>query len=375
MHIDKGTLKQFLQLAVQKPHVKRTSVLATFGPVYATVWGIDYVARWLDDQLFPQYQNVDVGETIFIMASPRSGTTMLHRLMSLDQQFTSYSLWQTLLPAISAYRAVDALRNLDELVGSPFGRFQEAAARYLFRGWEGKHKTRFTEAEEDEATFFLQMATPSVWLAQPFVEEMYQLAYADNMPTRNQLTEFFRGTMKRHLWHAKQQSGADKTLLLKNVLIAGRLGIVTDAAPKSRFIHIVRSPYNTVGSLMSLFMTPWGYHSPDVPVDGPQARAFAETAMDYALTMHRFMKELPPERGITIMYDDLINDPVREITKIYQRFNLEMTDEALQTLKEVTAEERQYESSHDYMLEDYGLTRDYVYERLQEIFDEFNLPR
>ena len=98
MHIDKGTLKQFLQLAVQKPHVKRTSVLATFGPVYATVWGIDYVARWLDDQLFPQYQNVDVGEPIFIMASPRSGTTMLHRLMSLDQQFTSYSLWQTLLP-------------------------------------------------------------------------------------------------------------------------------------------------------------------------------------------------------------------------------------------------------------------------------------
>lgn len=376
MYMNKGTLKQFVRLATspERMHPQRTSVLLTFSPIYAAVHGADRVARWLDEKLFPEYRETDVGEPIFIMASPRSGTTLLHRLMSLDQQFTSYSLWQTILPAISAYKVVDGIKRVDELVGRPMDRLQDAAARYFFRGWEGKHRTRFNEAEEDEASFFLQMATPAVWLAQPWVNDMYQLAYVDRLPIREQLADFVRTTMQRHLWHAHQQ-GEQKTLLLKNVLIAGRLGVYTDAAPNSRFIHIVRNPYNTVGSLMSLFTTPWKYHSPDVPMDGSEARAFAETAMDYALTMHRFMKELPPERGITIMYDDLVADAETEILKIYEHFGLEASEDYRQILHEVLSEERTYESSHEYTLEEYGLSRELVYERLQEIFDDFNLPR
>lgn len=376
MYMDKGTLKQFVRLATSRErlHPQRTSVLLTFAPIYAAAHGLDRFGRWLDESLFPEYRNQDVGKPIFIMASPRSGTTLLHRLMSLDSQFTSYSLWQTILPSISAYKVVDGLKAVDSMVGSPMDRLQDAAARYFFRGWEGKHRTRFTEAEEDEASFFLQMASPSVWLAQPFVNDLYRLAYVDRLPIREQLSDFVRTTMQRHLWHA-EQNGGKKTLLLKNVLIAGRLGVYTDAAPESRFIHIVRNPYNTVGSLMSLFTTPWKYHSPDIKMDGPEARAFAETAMDYALTMHRFMKELPEERGFTLLYDDLIADPEKEILKIYEHFGLEASEEFRATLSEVLQEERQYESSHEYTLEEYGLSRDLIYDRLKEIFDDFNLPR
>lgn len=378
MNIDTSTLKRFFRLAVTpgKMHPRRASVLLTFSPIYAAVWGFDYVTRWLDDQRYEDYKNVDIGHPIFIMASPRSGTTLLHRLMSMDEaQFTSYSLWQTILPSITAYKMVDKLKAIDSFVGHPVDRLQDAMARYLFRGWEGKHRTRFDAAEEDEASWFLQMATPAVWLAQPFVKDLPEVAYPDQLPIRDQLVEFVRSTMQRHLWYEQHHDGLHRTLLLKNVLIAGRLGIINEASPDSRFVHIVRNPYNTVGSLMSLFTTPWAYHSPDIALDGPQARAFAETAMDYALTMHHFMKTLDPKRGITILYDDLVADPEREIRKIYDHFGLTFSDTYRQTLEATLAEERSYESTHDYRLEDFGLTKEIVYERLKEIFDDFNLPR
>lgn len=376
MLIDKKTLKKAFKLTFdpKRFHPRRFAFHASLAPLYAGVWSADALGRWLDDRMFPEYKDVEIGAPIFIMASPRSGTTLLHRLMSLDPQFTSYTLWQTLLPTLMAYEAVDKFKAVDRLLGSPIDKAQDAAARYLFRGWEGLHKTRFDEAEEDEATFVLQMATPSVWLAWPFPDELPEVAYVDRLPERAKMAEFFRGTVQRHMWHA-QRDGSQKTLLLKNVLLAGRLGIVTDAVPNARFVNIVRHPYRTIGSLMSLFTTPWRFHSPDIAMDGPEAQAFAKMSMDYALTVHRFMKELPEERGITILYEDLIEDPEREILKIYERFGLELGDEYRAMLHEEVSQHREYTSVHSYSLSDFGLSEDIVYEELKEIFDDHDLPR
>lgn len=376
MLIDKETLKQALELTFKPKymHPRRTAFIAALTPIFGAVWGADAIGRWLDDRLFPDYEDAEIGQPIFIMASPRSGTTLLHRLMSLDEQFTSYALWQTILPTLTAYKVMDGVRKVDDLTGNVLDKVQDAAARYLFRGWEGIHKTRFDEAEEDEAIFCLQMSTPSIWLAWPFVNELYRVAYVDRLPMRDKLADFFRGTVKRHMYDANK-NGENKTLLAKNVLLAGRLGIVTDACPDARFVNIVRHPYRTVGSLMSFFTTPWRYHSPDIAMDGPEARAFAELAMDYALTVHRFMLELPPERGITIMYSDLIEDPEREIFKIYERFGLEASDKFRASLHEAVTSHKHYASGHEYSLEEYGLSEDLVYERLREIFDAYDLER
>lgn len=376
MFIDRDTVKTALKLTFGRKyfHPRRFAFQAAIAPIFSAIWVADYVGRKLDDRFFPEYESADVGQPIFIMASPRSGTTFLHRLMSLDEQFTSYTLWQTMLPTLMAYEAMDGLKRLDSKTGNLLDKTQDAIARYVFRGWEGIHKTRFDEAEEDEAIFTLQLSTPSVMLSWPFVEELSRVAYVDQLPTREKLSEFFLGTMKRHMWHA-QRDGQKKTLLAKNVLLAGRLGVVTDAAPDARFVNIVRHPYRTVGSLMSFFTTPWRYHSPDIAMDGPQSRAFAKLAMEYALTVHRFMQELPPERGITIMYTDLIADPEKEILKIYDRFGLKASEQFRAALHEAVSEHRQYSSGHEYSLEEFGLTEDLVYEELKEIFDAYNLDR
>lgn len=97
--------------------------------------------------------------------------------------------------------------------------------------------------------------------------------------------------------------------------------------------------------------------------------------MDYALTVHRFMNELPPERGITIQYADLIKNPEREINKIYERFGLEASEQFRKDLHYAVTSHSRYASRHDYQLSDYGLSEDLVYDRLKEIFDAHDLPR
>lgn len=376
MVFDKDVLKRFLKLTYgDRFHPRRAAFISVMMPVYGAVWGMDALGRKLDELRFPELDEVDVGEPIFIMAAPRSGTTLLHRLMSLDEQFTSFKLWQTMFPTVGAYDIAARLKWIDERLGHPMHKLQEAVAKQAFSGWEGIHKTRFDEAEEDEASFVLAMATPAVWLAAPYVNELPDVAYPDQTAMRDTLARYFRGTVKRHMLAEARSGGKDKTLLLKNVLLAGRLGIVTDACPDARFVNVVRHPYRTMASLMSFFTTPWRFHSPDVAVDGPEAKAFAEIAMDYALTVHRFMQELPEERGITVYYKDLIEKPEELIYSIYDRFGLEASESYRVELRRVVKAQRKYSSVHQYTLEEFGLTEDHVYNRLREIFEAHDLPR
>src|SRR5690625_2221737 len=115
MFIDTTTTKKLFKLTFGKDyfHPRRIAFYALCAVPYTSVWLMDAAGRALDEKLFPAFHETEVGEPIFIMASPRSGTTLLHRLMSLDTQFTSYTLWQTLLPTLTAYKVVDKLSELD----------------------------------------------------------------------------------------------------------------------------------------------------------------------------------------------------------------------------------------------------------------------
>lgn len=376
MVTNRRLLKKILKLTYGRQHFswRRAAFMTGILPIATGLYGLDKAGRAIDELFFSEFEDQPVGEPIFIMSSPRSGTTLLHRLMSLDSQFTSMKLWQTMMPTISIYRIVQGIEALDKKLGNLLSFQQEKFAEDAFAMWDGIHRTRFDESEEDEASFVLALATPSVWMGVPFIEELEELAYVDRTPFKKQLVEYFRGTIQRHLY-ATKKDGESKILLAKNVFLAGRLGVVEEAAPNSRYVQIIRHPYRTLASCLSFFTAPWEIHSPEIPKDGEQVRLFAEICMEYALTVHRFMEELPPERGITIYYEDLIKNPEAEIQKIYDQFGLEFSETFRAHLKHTLKEERDYKSGHAYSLDEYGLTKDFVYENLAEIFEAHNLPR
>lgn len=376
MYVDKDMRRAILELA-HRPSVttlRRAAFIDGMMGLHAAVTGLLALAERVDDKLYADYHGLDTGEPFFIVAAPRSGTTLLHRLMALDPQFTTLKLSDTILPSISATKVVDAVRSSSAL-GGALDKLGQALERRVFKGWEGIHTTAFDKDEEDETLWVFLMATPSMLMCAPFPEELEQVMYPDTLPApkREAMTRWFRACMQRHLY-----LHPGKTLLCKNVMLSGRYRIVTDALPNSRFVHIARHPYQAITSAVSMFTTPWRFHSPDIPLDSAAHQRFADMFVDY----YRFMFDRCQEslragdgRFFDMTYSELTRDPAQAVRRIYRHYALELTPSFERRLAEELGCQREYHSRHQYSLEQFGLTKERIYEPLADIFEHYGFER
>jgi LPS sulfotransferase NodH len=376
MYVDKDMRRAILELA-HRPSattLRRAAFIDGMMGLHATVSGVLELSQRLDERLYGDFHQVHTGEPFFIVAAPRSGTTLLHRLMALDPQFTTLKLSDTILPSISATKVMQTLRTHPAL-GGLLDRLSRGLEKRVFKGWEGIHTTALGKDEEDETLWVFLMATPSMLMCAPFPEELEQVMYPDTLPEEKRLamTRFFRECMQRHLY-----LHPGKTLLCKNVMLSGRYRIVTDALPNSRFVHIARHPYQAITSAVSMFTTPWRFHSPDIPLDSKAHQRFADMFVDY----YRFMFDRCQEslaagdgRFFDLTYDELTRDPANAVRRIYRHYGLELTPAFERKVVEELGCHQEYASSHRYTLEQYGLTEDRIYEPLADIFEHYGFAR
>jgi len=377
MYTDFDTMLTMLRLANRPATFAPTRTLFVDALVAATllVGGIDRMCERLDDVLYPEHREQPLGKPIFIVAAPRSGTTFLHRLMSLDEEFTTFKLVESFFPTVTGQRALGAFRRVNGSVGGALRRLGEAADSSYFGAWKGLHDTGLNQDEEDEALWALAFATPAIWLVLPFPERFEHLRFIDRLPDdkRDKLVAHYRGCVQRHLY-----AHPGKTLLGKNVLLPGRFDIVKQALPESRFIHILRHPYEAVPSTLSLFTVPWRWHSPELRLDGPEARALAQLIIDYYKFLHEKQKESDrngDDRFVSMTYPSLLADPLARIHEIYARFGLTMTPDLRTRFEQSVAQQRKFKSEHQYSLEQFGLTREWVHDQLAEVFDAYEFAR
>ncbi len=377
MYADVDTVKLMLEIAHAKATFSARRTLFSDGLValISAVATVNRLAERIDGARYPEYHEQPLGKPVYIVAAPRSGTTFLHRMMSHDPQFTTFKLYQTFFPTITGYRVAERLQQMNGSIGRLLHRVRSTIDQSSFGGWEGLHDMGLGQDEEDEAIWALAFATPAVMLVLPFPERFKYLRFIDQLPAdkRDRLVAYYRGCIQRHLY-----SYPGKTLLMKNVLLPGRFDIVSRAVPDARFVHVLRHPYEAIGSMLSLFTIPWRWHSPELKLDGEESRALAELTIDYYKFLHQeaLRSEAQDEqRFFTITYPELLKDPEGGVRRIYERFSLPMTPEFDRKLVQLCEKQRRYKSEHQYTLEQFGLTRDYVYSRLPEIFEHYKFPR
>jgi omega-hydroxy-beta-dihydromenaquinone-9 sulfotransferase len=377
MYSDYETMRTMLRLAHSPSTFSFTRTLFADGLVSAatTLGAINRVTERIDAILYPDVHAVPLGKPIYIVAAPRSGTTFLHRLMSLDPQFTGPKLYETFFPTISGHRVVKRVVNFNGSVGAMLRNVRERLDDSYFGAWAGIHETSLSQDEEDEALWALAFATPAIWLVLPFPEQFGHLRFIDQLPDekREKLVAYYRECVQRHLY-----SHPNKTWLGKNVLLPGRFEIVTSALPGARFVHVLRHPYEALPSTLSLFTVPWRWHSPAIRQDGPEVQALAKLTIDYYRFLHK--KTLESERDgsgrfVSIQYRDLLADPAKHVLSIYERFQLEMNDDVRDKILARCSEQRDYKSEHQYSLSQFGLTKDYVYNELKDLFDHYGFER
>lgn len=339
--------------------------------VYLLFRWIVRIGQGLDDLFFRGYRARPVRAPVFVIAFPRSGTTFLHRLMCLDsEQFTFHRTYQTLLPAVSLYKLVGLLAALDRRLAALLPRLVRWFSRDLFTGWHGIHSVGLLRAEEDEGVFLYPAHTPVFYMLFPFMERFRDLEFVDDLPpeTRQRVMDFYQGCLRRHMYAVHAEGEPERTLLVKNVHSTGRIRSILERFPDARFVFIVRDPNQAIPSLLSLYYAAWQMHSPDISKDSPEARALAQMGYRYYRYLQEMCGAMPSEQYICVGFEALIEDPEGTIERIYDHLGLDWSEAFRERLQAAIRERADDHSTHEYSLQEYGLSEQEVYEELREVF-------
>ncbi|MCB9506931.1 MAG: sulfotransferase [Myxococcales bacterium] len=376
MFFDRDTFLKTLSLLFRPETFSLRRLVVVLGFMFATMLinVVVWVFQRLDDVLYPRHRETVVEAPVFVIANPRSGTTFLHRLMCLDEErFTYMRTWQTVLPAVSMYRLIGTIERVDRAIGRPLGRLIRLSERAMFKGWDGVHAVGWSAAEEEEFIFISSLLSPDAWMVLPFPREFREVDFLDRLPDAKRLRVMahFKDCVRRHVF----ATGNNRVYLSKNVFVAGRLKSYCETFPDARYVHLVRHPYSSLASTISMFTAPWSMHSPEIPRDSEDFRYWAELGTDYYQYVFDNAEALAPGRFITYTYDQLIGDPRGTVRDIYARLGIELSEAFDERLRREAAMARHYTSSHDYSMHEYGITEEWVYSRIPAVFERYGFAK
>lgn len=354
--------------------LRRWSYVLMFSGLFLLFLLLVVIGRALDHVFFWRFRRQPVVEPVFIIAPPRSGTTLVQNLLSLDEErFLHLKMYQTIFPAVCFQRCLDTLAWLDGWLGHPFEKLMGWCEKKWFGGWDELHKMRLNQPEEDDALFLYAFQSEAIFMLFPFVRELWEAGFPDALPTgeRRKLMRYYRSCLQRHLY----ANGPAKTLLSKATQSSGTVESLLEEFPDAKFITIVRHPYRSVASHVSLFVPVWQAHSPDIARNGPEARAYAGLAVAWYKHLFAFRRRVASRQYYCIDYRDLVRNPRKTIENLYAHFGWPMEEICRARLDTATQRQREFKSKHEYTLEEFGLSKEWIQQELGEVLDTHGLER
>jgi hypothetical protein len=247
---------------------------------------------------------------VFIVGHWRSGTTLLHNLLSRDPGFC--------FPTV-----VDVLRPYD-FYPNPLDFVTRRIVLQFLPPTRPMDDVRLDpESPQEEELALATMGAPSFFncvyfpkrMTSVFAEEVL-FAGADDETLR-----LWRDALRYYL--AKLAAlNPGRRLLLKNPAHSARIPQLLALFPGAKFIHMHRHPAAVFQSTRKLYqrMLPLvalqDYQPADI--DGHVLWAYPQV-------MNRLLDSLaalPPGRAIAVRYDELVADPASSLEKIYRDLNL-----------------------------------------------------
>ncbi|MCB9552325.1 MAG: sulfotransferase [Myxococcales bacterium] len=326
----------------------------------------------LDDIFHRAYRDVRVDRPCFIIGAPRSGTTFFHRLLTQTDEFPHWQTWELLLPSLTARKL---LRPIVPKVVSFLGRgFKDDST--LFDG--NGHETTITSIEEEEVLFLLRLDTQFVNLFTPVAfdaEDLPEIVYNDEQPRDRRLASgrFFADCLRRqiHLTGRTQ-------VLAKMPYSTMRVRTLLEVFPDARFVYLVRSPFETLPSHMTLhrgfFEQRYGIENipPDVLARYWQRR------YRYNVALYRYFHDVmaeggvPSEQVLTIRFPELLDDLQGVFDRLLDFTGFTVSDELRRRVADRAARQKHYNARHQNLdLEAFGIDREQVLADLGFVFDEY----
>lgn len=243
---------------------------------------------------------------LFIIGHWRTGTTLLHELLILDERHTFPNTYDCLVPNHFLLTERFFLRWMRFLM--PAHRPMDNMAA----GWERPQEDEFALCMLGQRSPYLAIAFPNHG---PQFPEYLDL---EGLPPRA-LADW----KKTFLQFLRELTFKDpRRLVLKSPPHTCRIKVLLEMFPDARFIHIVRNPYIVFPSTVNLWKSLYRKH-------GLQQPTFAGLD-EYVFTTFRRLydkleagrKLVDPSRFYELRYEDLVRDPVGQMRALYEQLGL-----------------------------------------------------
>jgi len=370
-HFDFGNWLRMVSLAwrEESPRARRRylAVLLAWVPLVASFHAVCFA---LDVILFPSLRRIRVRAPVFVIGHARSGTTLLHRLMSRDQgRFSAFMLYELYFPSLLQKKLIRGAARLDRRwLHGRLARRVRAWEERRYAGMRGVHEMGLTQFEEDDIVFYYSCAS-GFWITKlPYMGEL-DFYHVDRWPPhkRRRLMRFYRECIRRQLALA----GGDRIHLSKNPVFAGRVEALIEAFPDARFVVPLRNPYETIPSLLKLMRLSWRRLGWSEARQRRCLRILAGQSFETYRHPLEVLARHPQTPHAVVDYRDAEADPAATIERVYQQLGLPMTEAYRELLRAEGKRARTHVSGHAYSLEEFGLEAGVIRERLADLFERY----
>jgi hypothetical protein len=338
--------------------LRRLACAALLAPLF---W-LHRLAFTLDEWLFPKLKAVEVKQPVFILGLPRSGTTLMHRLVCDRNDFTTMSLWELLFaPALCEKFVLGGLSRLDRRLGNPLRRLLDVCQRRGLRDLQTVHPTALTAPEEDYLGLLPFGGCFLTVLARPHDPSVWDLAHFSSrlLPSRKRrLIARYRGLLARHLYFR----GSGRIVVSKNPTLTSWLPELLQTFPEARVIGLRRDPRESVPSQLSSLQAGLQWFGHDA-ADPQIVDCFVDLLASYWRQLDEAAGRLPADRFVLIDYAALRQRPYETVTRCLMQLKLSPAGTRDEVLRERCRRAQRYVSQHHYDLESYGLEAEQLISR------------
>jgi hypothetical protein len=299
---------------------------------------------------YPEHADVRIERPIFVTGLPRTGTTALHRLLTADPAHQGLEMWLTEVPQPRPPRETWPDNPVYQRLAAAFEQHHEAHPEFM-----GVHYISADQVEEcwqllrqsmRSISFecLAHLPTYSAWLAGQDWTDAY----------------------RRHRRNLQLIGlpDTDRRWVLKNPSHLFALDALFEVYPDALVIQTHRSPRTAIASVCSLNQQAsegWSEKFRGDVIGRDQLELWARGLERFTADRARH----DPGRFVDVHYQDLVKDPLGTVAAIYDRFGIELTDEARAAMAALREESTtgQARPAHRYELADFGLTAEEVDER------------
>ncbi len=304
----------------------------------------------------PALLDAEVEAPVFIVGSPRSGTSILHELMACDRESRTPALWEMHHP-LASFEGRDCSELSDRVT-------------QFWHDLQPEYETMHANSGylPNECIFI----TMHEFLSDHWGGVHNVPSYDAHLRGSDQRPAY--GYHKRFL-KTLQTRSESRRWLLKAPSHLFQMPALFDVYPDARIIRTHRDPLRTLPSTISLMGTlKWMRTS---EVDMSQAPGLLASGFAYIYELEIEQREsgtLPGDRFIDVRFEDLVRDPVTTLERVYEELGWTFGDETRTRVTDYAAKKpKDARGVHRYSLGEVGLDADEERKRFRFYCDRYGV--